>query len=502
MKYKIGFIYAATLLFLLSITVSCGNGRKKELNHLLLELAADDHTIDHKDWTTIADYLNSQKADFTDFYDDEAINTEAVKNYITEFFANRRPRTDITFIGIGTDAYMTVKFYLERSGSMTPYDAPEGDGLFKASIVNMLNNLPDEGQRNKIFVVNNAINEYPEGLSKFLADNNIFDATKGIGDPSYTDFASIFSKILKETGRNEISILVSDMIYSTKNMQGVNAQKVFNEIEGMTNAVFKGHIGNTSVLIIKMHSSYNGQYYSYNAPTGTRYDGNRPYYIMVVGSKENMARLTTDNSYSSFYNLRKTQGYENEYLFETSETYHPFYSLLLNHQDIKGRFRPNRGQNEQITSINSIAPERDGDGNIQLVLAVDLSRMFINDDYLVNPDNYKVEADDDIVIKQIKPIDRQKISPAEKKYAEKATHLFVISMKELRHDQDVKIKLLNRLPSWVEQSSSDDDTNTAAPSFSNTTFGLKYLLRGIYNCYHKDAQEEPYYFSLNMKFEN
>lgn len=498
MKYKIGLIYAATLLFLSSMTVSCGSEKKKELNHLLLELAADDHTIDHKDWTTIADFLNSRKADFTEFYADDSINTEAVKGYITEFFANRRPKTDITFIGVGTDAYMTVKFYLERSGSMTPYDAPSGDGLFKASIVNMLNNLPDEGGHNKIFVVNNDINEYPEGLSKFLADNNIFDATKGIGDASYTDFASIFSRILKETGDNEISILVSDMIYSTKNMQGVNAQKVFNEIEGMTNAVFKGHIGNTSVLIMKMHSSYNGQYYCYNTPAGVRYDGDRPYYIMVVGSKESIARLSTDNSYSSFLSLRKTQGYEHEYLFATSETYHPFYSLLLNHPDIKGRFRPDRGQNEQITSINSVETERDG-GDIQLVLAVDLSRMFIGDDYLCNIENYNVESDDSIVIKQIKPIDRQKISQAEKKYAEKATYLFVIGMKELRHDQDVKIRLLNSLPSWVEQSSSDDDTDTQLSSFSSTTFGLKYLLRGIYNSYQKSGAEQPYYFSIDLK---
>lgn len=501
MRIKTHLVVTALLVVSIAIVTSCGSGKKKELNRLLLELAADDHTIDHKDWTAIASLLNSRKEDFADFYDGETIKTDAVKQYITEFFAGRRPATSIAFVGIGNDKFMTVKFYLERSGSMTPYDAPEGDGLFKASIVNMLNNLPDQGGRNKMYVVNSSINEYPKGMSQFLADNNIFDATKGIGDASYTDFASIFSRILKETNSNEISILVTDMIYSTKNMQGVNAQKVFAEAEGMTNATFKGRTDDTAVLIMKLHSSYNGQYYSYNAPTGTRYDGSRPYYIMVVGSKDNIARLTHDNSYSSFSRLQETQGYEHEYLFDTSETYHPFYSLLLSHPDIKGRFRPERGQTEHITSVSGVQPERDG-GNITMVLAVDLSQMFIDKNYLLDTKNYKVEADDNIVIKQIKPIDNREITQAEKKHIGTATHLFVLEMKELRHSQDVKIKLMNKMPTWIEQSSSDDDTNTHSASFAQTTFGLKYLLRGIYNCYQKGAQEEPYYFSLDMKFEN
>lgn len=468
---------------------------------MLLELAADDQTIDHKDWITIADYLNSRKSDFASFYTGGAINTEAVKKYISDFFASRRPATNVSFIGIGKDKYMTVKFYLERSGSMTPYDAPEGDGLFKASIVNMLNNLPDEGKRNRIFVVNSSINEYPKGMSQFLADNNIFDATKGIGDPNYTDFSSIFSKLLNETKSNEISILVTDMIYSTKDMQGVNAQKVFAEAEGMINSVFKGRTDDVAVLTIKLHSSYNGQYYSYNAPSGAHYDGSRPYYIIVVGSKDNIARLTHDNSYSSFLRLRETRGYEHEYLFDTSETYHPFYSLLLNHPDIKGRFRPERGQNERITSVTDIEADRDG-GSIRMALAVDLSKMFIDKSYIEDTRNYKVESDDDIRIMQIKPLDIRQINQAEKKYIGTATHLFVLEMKGLSHSQEVKVKLLNRLPSWVEQSSCDDDTNMTSPSFASTTFGLKYLLRGIYDCYRGNAEDEPYYFSLDMKFGN
>ena len=291
-------IYGLVMVLAMGL-VSCGNKHKKELNKLLLELADTDKTIDNGDWTTIENYLDSQKTNFRDFYDGDKIDVNAVKEYISYFFEHRRPSKKIIFIGVGNNAYLKVNFFLERSGSMTPYDSHDGDGSFKAAIVQMLNNLPGNNNDNKIYVVNNSINAYPQGFSKFIADNNIFEATKDIGDPSYTDFSKIFDAILNKTGKDELSILVTDMIYSTKSMNGINPQKVFAEAQGMTNAVFKDAVKKKSMLIIKMRGSYNGPYYSYNSPSsGKIYQGHRPYYIVIVGSNDNIARLTTDSGYS------------------------------------------------------------------------------------------------------------------------------------------------------------------------------------------------------------
>jgi hypothetical protein len=60
--------------------------------------------------------------------------------------------------------------------------------------------------------------------------------------------------------------------------------------------------------------------------------------------------------------------------------------------------------------------------------------------------------------------------------------------------------LLNRLPSWIEETSSDDDTNVGMGTFAQTTFGLKYLLQGIYDSYKKHSEDHPHYFELNMTF--
>lgn len=490
-----------TSIFALSVLMtSCKDAHTKEFNRLLLELADNDQMIDRDDWTEIEKYLDSQKANFRDLYDNDEINVLRVKEYIQDFFERRRPSKEIQFVGIGGKEYLNVNFYLERSGSMTPYDSPNGDGSFKAAIVQMLNNLPGSNEDNKIYVVNSSINAYPEGFSKFISDTNIFDATKGIGDPSYTDFSAIFSQLLDKTGQDELSILVSDMIYSTKDMVGINPQKVFAEAQGMANAVFKKQVQDKAMLIVKMNGSYSGPYYCYNSPKGGQnYSGNRPYYIVVVGSNQNIVRLTKDKNYIPFSNFSELKGYENMYLFETDDVYKPYYSFMLNNSDIRGRFAPEHGKDTQIKDLKNMEIDRNS-GDIRLALAVDLSGMLIDKDYLTDIDNYSVESDDKLEIKEIREINKNDITPAEKKYIGSATHIFILGMNEIKNDQHVEIKLLNRLPSWIEETSSDDDTNVGSATFSQTTFGLKYLMQGIYNSYTKNSKKNPYYFELDMNF--
>ena len=492
--------FIAAFISIFVLVTSCKDNHTKEFNRLLLELADNDQTIDRDDWVEIEKYLDSQKANFRFLFDDDNISIQGVKEYIQDFFERRRPSKEIQFVGIGGKEYMNVNFYLERSGSMTPYDSPNGDGSFKAAIVQMLNNLPGNNEDNKIYVVNSSINAYPEGFSKFISDTNIFEATKGIGDPSYTDFGAIFTQLLDKTGEDELSILVSDMIYSTKDMIGINPQKVFAEAQGMANAVFKKQVQDKAMLIVKMNGSFSGPYYCYNSPKGGKsYTGRRPYYIVVVGSNQNIVRLTKDKNYLPFSNFSELKGYENMYLFETDDVYKPYYSFMLSNPDIRGRFAPEHGKDTQIKDLTDMEVDRNS-GDIRLALAVDLSGMLIDKDYLTDVKNYQIDSDDKLEIKEIREINKNDITPAEKKYIGSATHIFILGMKEIKNDQHVEIKLLNNLPSWIEETSSDDDTNVGVGNFSQTTFGLKYLMQGIYNSYKKNSKQNPYYFELEMNF--
>ena len=177
------------------------------------------------------------------------------------------------------------------------------------------------------------------------------------------------------------------------------------------------------------------------------------------------------------------------YLFETDDVYKPYYSLLLESDEIRGRFRPQHGQGDQIRNIESVDADRNS-GDLRLLMAVDLGGMLIDEQYLTNPGNYLVESDDAVVIKEIRPVGAKDVTPAEKKHLGRATHIFVLESQGVKHRQDVEIKLMNRLPQWVEDS---------APDFAKTTFGLKYLLQGIYDGYRKHSKGDPYYFELELE---
>ena len=233
--FKIAIVAALAL----PLVCSCSDSSKKELAGLVRELADKDATIDSDDWKKIAEFMDANKAHMKEFYKDGHLDEDAVKEYIQKMYSKGKDQKDITFWGKADKRFLTVKFYLERSGSMVSYDSPQTSGEFKKAIVKMLNSLPSDNEDNIIFVVNDAVYNYPKSYKEFITDNNIFKTTEGIGDPKYTDFGLILDSILNKNERNELSILASDMIYSTRDLTTVNKQKVLNEAEGVANAIFK-----------------------------------------------------------------------------------------------------------------------------------------------------------------------------------------------------------------------------------------------------------------------
>lgn len=495
-----------TLLTILGslLMTSCGDPNK-EFDSLLSRLGGKDKVIDSNDWQQILEYLDSNKAKMKDFYVDGKLDNEALQKHIVDYFKGRRNPIDIQFEGIGSvKPYLSVKFYLERSGSMIPYDAIDCNGEFKSSIVKLLNALPGEDSDHTMYVVNSEVNKYPEGISQFIHANNIFESTRGMGDPTFTDFGLIFDEILNKNKSGEISVLVTDMIYSPKNTAGVNPNKIFAEAEGIVSNVFKSKVTSKSMLVLKMSSSYSGPYYPYNAQSrGVTYKGNRPYYIIVVGDNGDIARLSSDEKYADFIDFKSMKGFENLYLFDASGVYMPYYSLLLKSKESRGDFHPVKGQGDQITKLEKVTADRKS-GDIQLTVGINLDNMFIDKEYLENPANYVIDSKSPIRIKSIRRIDESKdLSVNQGKMKGTMTHVIVLSADKAMKNDEITIKLLNRLPSWVENSSTDNDLNTAAAGFSTTTFGFKYIMNGIYESYKKLANgAQPVYFAIKLQLNN
>lgn len=479
--------------------ISCGNSGQHHFDSLLTSLAAEDGVVDEDDWQRITAFLDDNKARLPELCPDGEMDAGRVKEYIVDYFKNRRPAMDVEITA--ARQWLNVRFYLERSGSMIPYDAVQGDGRFKTAIVGLLNALPEADGRCSILVANSEVNDYPEGMQKFLADRDIFKATAGLGDPSYTDFRALFSHILGHTQRGEVSVLVTDLIYSTLDMKGVNRVKVLAEAEATTNATFKGAAKDMAVLVVKMRGSYNGRYFSYNdQQKGTDYNGERPYYFVIAGHQADMARITTDKAYARFVGMESIDGYEAKVLFAPDGFYHPYYSLLLGNAANRGRFRPIRDRENGIHGLHDVEPDRNS-GEIRLALAVDMGGMLVDESYLTNPDNYEIASDDSIHIERITRIDSQGASPTDRKLMGQATHLMVLQGKGISRDQQVSIRLKSCMPEWVALSSSSDDSHVGGKRFAHTTFGLDRLLGGMDKAYRKADGSHPCYFSLELRLE-
>ena len=502
MRKDIPLALAALLTLLLLSVTSCSDNKEKEFNSLIVQLAEKDQTIDSNDWQKITEFLDQNKAKMRDYFKDGKIDTEEVIEHIKELFGKRRKPMEIQFVGVGSaKPHLSIKFYLERSGSMTPYDAPDCNGEFKAAIVKLLNSAPGaDDEDNVLFVVNSEVNKYPAGIQHFIKDNNIFMSTKDLGDPSFTDFGLILDEILNKNKSGELSILVSDMIYSPRNAADLNPQRIFNSAEGMVNNVFKNQVKSKALLVLKMMASYSGPYYPYNYQSkGIAYKGNRPYYFLIVGDNADIARLSTDEKYADFIDFKSLVGFESMYLFDASGVYSPAYSLLLKSKDTRGQFRSSRGQGQQVTSLDEVEPDRNS-GDIQLAMGVNLDNMFIDPAYLTDIANYVVESSHPVKIKAIRPIAETDIDPNQHELKDKFTHVFILTTDKAINNEEVNIKLINKLPGWVAASSSDDDTNLSASGFAGTTFGLKYIMNGIYDSYKKMSNgSQPVYFTLTLK---
>jgi hypothetical protein len=138
------------LLFIITVFSSCRDKIDKEIR-ILIE---NDAEIDTKDWDSIILYLENNKADNNRFFKNDSIDTHKLQSYIVSRGNKMRPALDIKFSTsqLSFDP-VSICFYLERSGSMVPYDAPQCAGEFKSAIVDLLNHFPHANNPNTLIYI-------------------------------------------------------------------------------------------------------------------------------------------------------------------------------------------------------------------------------------------------------------------------------------------------------------------------------------------------------------
>lgn len=466
-------------------------------------LAARDGEISSGEWESIAAAAQQEGACLNA---EGNVDSILLQQYILEVRLQRQPSTagkahsneQQNALGIKHDQQspIRVKFYLERSGSMIYYDAPSTMGIFKAGVARLLNSIPPAGsEKHLLFIVNSKISLYPNSFTEFIKSKDIFKDTKGLGDPRYTDFACIFDSILVHTGENDLSVLVSDLIYSTKDMSYVNPQKIMNEAQAMTTNIFRQH-ADKCVIVVKLIADYDGKYYPYNSPNnGIPYRGPRPYYLTIIGSPDVIRRIHSEKPYMGLVQFDQLKGYSDYFCFSPNDI-QPYYSVILKERRNRGRMRASKDTIRAIHSLEKVRANRDG--KLSITLAVNLNGILAPDSFKCNASNYVVKSQAQYHIESIEKITPEERSPLIEHYAPNATHIIVLTTEQAVQNETVHVTLPKKLPLWVQETNSDDDSNVAETDFGRKTFAFKYLMQGIFDAYNKPGDESNY-FTLSIR---
>jgi hypothetical protein len=132
--------------------------------------------------------------------------------------------------------------------------------------------------------------------------------------------------------------------------------------------------------------------------------------------------------------------------------------------------------------------------NLRLRLLLDLKNVPVQEQYLLDPDNYDIyPAAEQLTILPISNPD----DPANKGY----THKLVVVTQNRNVDHNIRISLKYDLPQWVYDSSCESDLNLSANGAENKTFGFLSMVRGVQSGYKEKGLLENY-FSVNVKVFN
>jgi len=358
---------------------------------------------------------------------------------------------------IVSQAKPIVNVYVENTGSMFGYISTGND--FDRSISSLLTSIRVSGYADSInlFYINSRTFKQNVDIPTFIRGINIHNAQTWAGDLRRTNMCSLLDTVTSKVYDNTISIFVSDCIFSPgRNNDAsrfIGAEK--DCITMNINQKLKSQ--NLAFIVYRLLSDFRGEYYDCQN-NFTRIDNQRPYFIWIIGKRENIA------AFKQKIPTTKIEGQlQNSYTLFKSEN-NVTYAVQLN---------PTIGNFERINPTTINRTRRDNDsGKFMFSVGVDFSSLLVDETYLTNPQNYKLSN----------PNYRIEII---KKQMGNHTHLIrVTTTANIISPTKLTIHLKNRIPNWVDEFSDETCANINSNGMMPKTFGLKQIVNGIYAAYN------------------
>ena len=378
----------------------------------------------------------------------------------------------------------TIKVYVENSGSM--YGYVKGTTDFENAVYSYLSDiqLADLGEKvansaknvMELNYINSKVIKHTPDIKEFIKKLEPAEFRLRGGNMGTSDMSDILKTILSQITDNEIAIFVSDCILSPGNRYQArdNADEylVSNSI-GVKNHFYEkiSECQDFSVVVLRMMSQFDGTYYN-KFDQKTIINANRPYYVWLMGDRSNLKKVMNEVGVDKI----KGSGVQNIYMASK-----PIKSLsygILPQQSI-GNFKPDPANTK--TSVLNAKPIKAGGNKIfQLAIGADFSQMLLPDEYLTNPNNYSVsnKAYSLEIVKNKNP-------------QSSFTHIIKLNLTEpIINKGIVKITLNNSMPTWVEEYTDEVGLDINAEGAMEKTYGLKYLIGGVYDAYASNKEQE------------
>lgn len=378
----------------------------------------------------------------------------------------------------------TIKVYVENSGSMDGY--VKGATDFENAVYSYLSDLQhaDLGTRtdslatkNELVLnyINSEVLQQKPDVREFIEALEPADFKMKGGKRGTSDMSNILDTIISQTDDNEVSILISDCIFSPGKKYKVkdNADEyIVAQQIGIKNHIVEklAKSPNFSIVVMRLISQFNGMYYN-KFDDRQPINNDRPFFMWLMGDRSHLNTILNKVG----INQIKGKGVQNIFMISKPLTSIP-YNISLPQL---GNGKYEIAKSEAHTIYRAKTEGKGSDSRFQVGISVDFSKVLLPDEYLMNPDNYTVSN-------KAYGIEISKYSgPNRRRY----THTIKLKLlQSVLSKGCVKITLLNTLPQWIDEYTDESGLDINTTGAMGKTYGLKFLLGGVYDAYSSDGQ--------------
>ena len=375
----------------------------------------------------------------------------------------------------------TLKVYIENSDSMDGYISFGND--FKDSITNLIVRLKSQSSKTEFNYINSGIFPVKQSLEGFIKDLSLSGTSSYYRNKSNTfgsDLNSLFKKIVNSLGRDEVSVFITDGIYSVQESSNIQNELLSSQNFTMNTFIEAISEKNISTVVLQYESMFEGSYYDMrHAPHHIK--SKKPFYVFIIGNKDVLDSLWMDKSTE----IKKNHKLKNYSFFQNIKTNTVNSMVLSNYKKTGSRkiIDRYRGIIKNI-SLNT-------ENLFQISLVADLTPYKGNDKLLDDTSNYNIPKYCSL---EIENFDFSNLDSNDRVFLQKFTgtpsHIFtLLCNKNILAEEKLYISLIKQRSSWIRDLNQDSDVSPFN-WVEFKTFGLENLISGISDAYRELSSGE------------